>query len=174
MALRTTRNDVTQKAAQANARNLSGWAKIGTRNWNDSAGKPDDRAIARDQGDGVAGCAGANRKRVQRLMRQMGIAALGPKPGPTKPAPGQRIYPYLLRDVSIDRPNQVWRADLTYLPISRGFLYLVAVMDWASRAVLATAISDSQLSGEYHHRTAGHPNFDLHVPAPRARQGLLR
>ena len=57
-----------------------------------------------------------NRKRVQRLMRKMGIAALGPKPNTTKPAPGHKIYPYLLRNLTIDRPNQVWAADITYLP----------------------------------------------------------
>jgi len=78
-----------------------------------------------------------NRKRVQRLMRKMGIAALGPKPNTTKPAPGHKIYPYLLRNMIIDRPNQVWAADITYLPIGRGFLYLVAIIDWATRAVLA-------------------------------------
>ncbi len=84
-----------------------------------------------------------NRKRVQRLMRRMGIAALGPKPKTTKPAPGHRIYPYLLRDLVIDRPNQVWAADITYIPIGRGFLYLVAVIDWFSRAVLAWRLSNT-------------------------------
>jgi hypothetical protein len=74
-----------------------------------------------------------NRKRVQRLMRRMGIAALGPKPRTTKPASGHKIFPYLLRNMAIDRPNQVWAADITYVPIGRGFLYLVAVIDWASR-----------------------------------------
>ena len=84
-----------------------------------------------------------NRKRVQRLMRLMGIAALGTKPRTTKPAPGHKIFPYLLRDMVIARPNQVWAADLTYIPIGRGFLYLVAIMDWASRAVLAWRLSNS-------------------------------
>jgi len=84
-----------------------------------------------------------NRKRVQRLMRQMGIAALGPQPRTTKPAPGHKIFPYLLRGAVINRPNQVWAADITYLPIGRGFLYLVAIMDWASRAVLAWRLSNS-------------------------------
>jgi len=84
-----------------------------------------------------------NRKRVQRLMRQMGIAALGPKPRTTTPAPGHKIYPYLLRDLAVERPNQVWAADITYIPIGRGFLYLVAVMDWASRAVLAWRLSNT-------------------------------
>src|SRR5207237_6876765 len=84
-----------------------------------------------------------NRKRVQRLMRRMGIAALGPKPRTTKPAPGHKIFPYLLRNMVIDRPNQVWAADITYVPIGLGFLYLVAIMDWASRAVLAWRLSNS-------------------------------
>src|SRR5215470_13706680 len=84
-----------------------------------------------------------NRKRVQRLMRKMGIAALGPKPRTTKPAPGNKIFPYLLRGVAVERPNQVWCADITYIPIGRGFLYLVAVMDWASRAVLAWRLSNT-------------------------------
>jgi putative transposase len=83
-----------------------------------------------------------NRKRVQRLMRQMGIAALGPKPRTTKRAPGHKVFPYL-RGMTIDRPNQVWAADITYLPIGRGFLYLVAIMDWASRAVLAWRLSNT-------------------------------
>jgi putative transposase len=86
---------------------------------------------------------GVNRKRVQRLMRLMGIAALGPKPRTTKPAPGHKIYPYLLRDLAIERPNQVWAADITYIPIGRGFLYLVAIIDWASRAVLAWRLSNT-------------------------------
>jgi putative transposase len=84
-----------------------------------------------------------NRKRVRRLMRQMGIAALGPRPRTTKPAPGHKIYPYLLRGMTIERPNQVWAADITYVPIGRGFLYLVAIMDWASRAVLSWRLSNT-------------------------------
>jgi len=84
-----------------------------------------------------------NRKHVQRLMRAMGIAALGPKPRTTKPAPGHKIFPYLLRNMTIDKPNQVWAADITYIPIGRGFLYLVAIMDWASRAVLAWRLSNT-------------------------------
>ena len=86
---------------------------------------------------------GVNRKRVQRLMRRMGIAALGPKPKTSKPAPGHEIFPYLLRDLVIDRPNQVWAADITYIPIGRGFLFLVAILDWASRAVLAWRLSNT-------------------------------
>jgi putative transposase len=84
-----------------------------------------------------------NRKRVQRLMRKMGIAALGPKPDTTKPAPGHKIFTYLLRNLKIERPNHAWAADITYLPIGRGFLYLVAIIDWASRAVLAWRISNT-------------------------------
>ena len=89
--------------------------------------------------DGIA----VNRKRVQRLMRRMGIAALGPKPRTSKPAPGHRIYPYLLRGMTIDQPNQVWAADITFIPMGRGFLYLVAVIDWASRAVLSWRLSNT-------------------------------
>ena len=94
-------------------------------------------ALLRAEGHGV------NRKRVQRLMRRMGIAALGPKPRTTKPTPGHKIFPYLLRNLAIDRPNQVWAADITYVPIGRGFLYLVAIIDWASRAVLAWNLSNT-------------------------------
>ena len=97
------------------------------------------RMTAMLQAEGVA----INRKRVQRLMRRMGIAALGPKPRTTKPAPGHTIYPYLLRDVTVERANQVWAADITYIPIGRGFLYLVAVMDWSSRAVLSWHLSNT-------------------------------
>ena len=84
-----------------------------------------------------------NRKRVQRLMRRMGIEALGPRPRTTKPAPGHKVHPYLLRDLKIERPNQVWAADITYIAMGAGFLYLVAVMDWASRAVLAWRLSNT-------------------------------
>ena len=84
-----------------------------------------------------------NRKRVRRLMRVMGIEALGPRRRTTKPAPGHKIYPYLLRGMTIDRPNQVWAADITYVPIGRGFLYLVAIIDWASRAVLTWRLSNT-------------------------------
>jgi len=84
-----------------------------------------------------------NRKRVQRLMRLMGIEALGPKPNTSKPAPGHKIYPYLLRGLTIERPNHVWAADITYIPIGQGFLYLVAIIDWASRAVLSWRLSNT-------------------------------
>jgi putative transposase len=84
-----------------------------------------------------------NRKRVQRLMRTMGIVALGPKPNTSKPAPGHKIHPDLLRGLTIDRPNQVWATDITYIPIGRGFLYLVAILDWASRAVLSWRLSNT-------------------------------
>ena len=84
-----------------------------------------------------------NRKRVQRLMRLMGIEALGPKPDTSKPAPGHKVYPYLLRGLAIERPNQVWAADMTDIPIGSGFLYLVAIIDWASRAVLSWRVSNT-------------------------------
>jgi transposase InsO family protein len=82
------------------------------------------------------------RRHVKTLMKRMGIVALGPKPRTSKPAPGHKIFPYLLRGLAIDRPNQVWCADITYIPIGRGFFYLVAIMDWASRAVLAWRLSN--------------------------------
>ena len=84
-----------------------------------------------------------NRKRVRRLMRAMGLEAIYRKPNTSKPAPEHRIYPYLLKGVAVDRVNQVWAADITYLPMSRGFLYLVAVMDWHSRYVLAWRLSNT-------------------------------
>jgi putative transposase len=84
-----------------------------------------------------------NRKRVQRLMRRMGIAALGPKPNTSKPAPGHKIYPYLLRGLAIERVNQLWAADITCSPIGAAFLYLVAIIDWASRAVLSWRLSNT-------------------------------
>lgn len=86
---------------------------------------------------------GINRKRAQRLMRQMGLEAVYPKRSTTRPAPGHTIYPYLLRNVTISRPNQVWTSDITYLPMRHGYLYLVAVMDWYSRYVLAWRLSNS-------------------------------
>jgi putative transposase len=82
-----------------------------------------------------------NRKRVQRLMRQMGLVAIYPKARTSKPGKGHKIYPYLLRNLSIDRPNQVWATDLTYIPMAKGFVYLVAIMDWYSRKVLSWRLS---------------------------------
>src|SRR5471032_361450 len=86
---------------------------------------------------------GINRKRVQRLMRVMGIEALVPRPGTSKAAPGHKIYPYLLRGLMITEPNHVWASDITYIPMAHGFLYLVAIIDWASRAVLAWRLSNT-------------------------------
>ena len=84
-----------------------------------------------------------SRKRVQRLMRVMGLRAIYRRPGTSRPAPGVRVYPYLLGKAEITRPNQVWAADITYLPMARGFLYLVAVMDWHSRYVLSWRLSNT-------------------------------
>ncbi len=85
----------------------------------------------------------ANRKRVQRLMRIMDLEGLAPKPNTSKPAPEHPVYPYLLRNLSICRPNQVWATDITYIPLAHGFAYLVAIMDWYSRRVLAWRLSNS-------------------------------
>jgi putative transposase len=82
-----------------------------------------------------------NRKRVRRLMRLMGIEAIYQKPNTSRPHPDHKVYPYLLRGLVIDRPNQVWYADITYIPLAKGFVYLVAVMDWFSRRVLAWRLS---------------------------------
>ena len=81
------------------------------------------------------------RQHVARLMKRMGMEAIYRQPHPSKPAPGHKIYPYLLRNVPIIRPNQVWAMDLTYIPMARGFVYLAAVVDWFSRRVLAWRLS---------------------------------
>lgn len=86
---------------------------------------------------------GVNRKRVQRLMRVMGLEAIYPKRRTTRPAKGHKIYPYLLRNLAVTRPNQVWASDITYVPLRHGFLYLVAVMDWYSRYVLSWRLSNT-------------------------------
>ena len=84
-----------------------------------------------------------NRKRVQRLMRLMGLESMAPKPNTSKPSPAHPVYPYLLRNLKILRVNQVWAADITYIPMARGFVYLVAIIDWYSRRVLAWRLSNT-------------------------------
>jgi putative transposase len=84
-----------------------------------------------------------DRKRVRRLMAVMGLVPIYQRPRTTIPHPEHRIYPYLLRDLTIDRPNQVWCTDLTYIPMRRGFLYLVAIMDWWTRKVLSWRVSNT-------------------------------
>lgn len=84
-----------------------------------------------------------NEKRIRRLMRLMGLMPIYQKPSTSKAAKGRKTYPYLLRGLRVDRPNQVWAADITYLPMRRGFLYLVAIMDWHTRKVLAWRISNT-------------------------------
>ena len=81
------------------------------------------------------------RRHVRTLMRKMGIEAIYRRPNTSKPAPGHKIYPYLLRGLAISRPNQVWAMDITYIPMARGFVYLAAVVDWFSRRVLAWKLS---------------------------------
>ena len=88
-----------------------------------------------------------NRKRIQRLMRVMGMEAIYPKHRTTQPSANHKVYPYLLRNVAITRPDQVWSSDITYLPMRHGFLYLVAVLDWYSRYVLSWRLSNT-LSGD--------------------------
>ena len=89
------------------------------------------------RGEGVA----IGRQRVATMMRRMGIEAIYRRPNTSKPAPGHKIYPYLLRGVAVERPNQVWAMDITYIPMARGFVYLAAVVDWFSRRVLAWRVS---------------------------------
>jgi len=91
---------------------------------------------------------GVNRKRIQRLMRMMGIEAIYPRRRTTWPGAGHKIYPYLLRNVEVTRPDQVWAGDITYVPLRQGFLYLVAVMDWYSRYVLSWRLSNT-LTGDF-------------------------
>jgi putative transposase len=86
---------------------------------------------------------GVGRHRVRRLMARMGLAAIYQRPRTSDPHPEHRIYPYLLRKLAITRPGHVWCADITYLPMRRGFLYLVAIMDWATRKVLAWRVSNT-------------------------------
>ena len=93
------------------------------------------RDLLRQQGVAVG------RKHVRRLMKKMGIEAIYRRPNTSKPEPGHRIYPYLLRGVALTRPNQVWAMDLSYIPMARGFVYLAAVVDWFSRRVLAWRLS---------------------------------
>jgi putative transposase len=91
----------------------------------------------RSQGEQV------NHKRVERLMRLMGLMATVPGPHTSRPHPEHKVYPYLLRDLEINRPDQVWAADITYIRMARGFLYLMAIMDWFSRYVLSWRLSNS-------------------------------
>ena len=90
---------------------------------------------------------GANRKRVQRLMRLMGLEGVAPGPRTSRPHPQHTVYPYLLRDVVVVLPNQVWSTDITYIPMRHGFMYLVAILDWYSRYVLAWALSNTLDTG---------------------------
>jgi putative transposase len=89
------------------------------------------------RGEGVE----TGRQRVARMMKRMGIEALYRRPNTSKPAPGHKIYPYLLRGLAVARPNQVWAMDITYIPMARGFVYLAAVVDWFSRRVLSWRVS---------------------------------
>ena len=84
-----------------------------------------------------------NRKRVQRLMRQMGLAGMAPGPLTSRPHPENKVYPYLLRGVAVTRPNQVWSSDITYVRLPRGFVYLTTILDWYSRKVLSWRISNT-------------------------------
>ena len=86
------------------------------------------------------------RRRIRRLMRKLGLWAVGPKPNTSKPHPEHKIYPYLLRGLVIDRPNHVWATDITYIRMPRGFMYLCAILDWATRRVLSWRLSNTLTS----------------------------
>ena len=87
--------------------------------------------------EGVA----VGRRHVATLMKRMGVEAIYRRPNTSKPAPGHKIHPYLLRRLKVDRPNHAWAMDITYIPMARGFVYLAAVVDWATRRVLAHRVS---------------------------------
>jgi putative transposase len=87
------------------------------------------------------------RRHVATLMKRMGIEAIYRRPNASKPTPGHKIYPYRLRSVTVERPNQVWATDITYIPMARGFVYLVAVVDWFSRRVLSHRVSITMEAG---------------------------
>jgi putative transposase len=89
----------------------------------------------------------AGRRRVRRLMRKLGLWAVRPKRNTSKRHPEHKVYPYLLRGKTIDQPNQVWAADITYIPMRQGFLYLIAIIDWASRRVLSWRLSNTLTAG---------------------------
>ena len=95
------------------------------------------RAVLQEQGYGV------NRKRIKRLYQLMGLQAIGPKPNTSKPAEGHKVYPYLLRNLKVERANQVWATDLTYIPMPTGFMYLMAVVDLYSRKVISWGVSNT-------------------------------
>ena len=122
------------------------------------------------------------RHRVRRLMRLMGLEAVYRKPRTSDPHPAHRVYPYLLGDVEVDAPNQAWCSDITYIPVRHGFLYLVAVMDWATRCVLSWRLSNTMdaafcvealeaaLSGGRRHRCST-PTRGRSSPARRSPSG---
>jgi putative transposase len=87
------------------------------------------------------------RRRIRRLMRKLGLCAIRPKRNTSQPHPEHKIYPYLLRDRTIDQPNRVWATDITYIPMRQGFLYLVAIIDWATRRVLSWRLSNTLTAG---------------------------
>jgi putative transposase len=114
-------------------------------------------------------------RRVRRLMRKLGLWAVWtvrPKRNTSKPHPGHKVYPYLLRGKTIDQANQVWAADITYIPMRQGFLYLVAIIDWATRRVLSWRLSNTLTAGfcvEAHFRGPAHATHGGHFISPPTR-----
>src|ERR1700742_1521613 len=98
-------------------------------------------------GGGLREGISVGRRRVRRLMKKLGLWAVRPKRNTSKRHPGHKVYPYLLRSKTIDRANQVWAADITYIPMRQGFLYLVAIIDWATRRVLSWRLSNTLTAG---------------------------
>ena len=136
--LSLSRSSVYSKPAAADAETLALMKRIDAQSLRTPFyGSRRMAAWLRSEGDAV------NRKRVRRLMRLMGLQAIYQRPRTSQPAPDHQVYPYLLRDLRIERVNQVWCADITYIPMARGFLYLVAIMDWVSRRVLAWRLSNT-------------------------------
>src|SRR4051812_11032266 len=104
---------------------------------------PGDAVLRLAQDDGLAAPRGPCRQSQAGLMRQMGLQVIWQKPNTSQPNPEHKVYPYLLRGLTIERPNQVWATDITYIPMPKGFFYLVAIMDWASRRVLSWRLSNT-------------------------------
>jgi putative transposase len=115
-------------------------------------------------GQGVA----IGRQRVARMMRRMGIEALYRRPNTSKPAPGHKIYPYLLRSALVERPNQAWAVDITYIPMARGLVYLAAVVDWFSRRILSWRVSIT-MDVEFCREAVEEALFELDIASPFTR-----
>ena len=146
-ALDISRSSVSYRPRPVSAEDLALMRRIDELHLNyPFAGSRMLRDLLRQQGVAIG------RKHVRWLMRKMGIEAIYRRPNTSKPEPGHTIYPYLLRDLAVTRPNQVWAMDVTYLPMARGFVYLAAVVDWFSRRILSWRLSIT-MGGRVLHRS---------------------